>query len=96
VPFTDYFAAPSDQDAARVATVDDPKDLGFDVVYAKNIDPVVLLGQLELILTGSTQPGARHGKLVADPNQAPIVAVSDELRDALAGLELPARSAAET
>ena len=97
MPFTDYFAAPSDQDAARVATVTDPTELGFDVVYAKNIDPAMIIGRLESILTGvgfeSVKADPRMCRLIADPDGAPIVTVTDTLRDALARLEPDARPA---
>jgi hypothetical protein len=90
MPYTDYFAAPSDHDAAQVATVDDPKTLGFDVVYAKNIGPDLIIGKLESILTGvpidSIATDPRMCRVVADPEGAPIVTVTDSLRNALATL----------
>lgn len=90
MPLIDYFAARDDQDALRV--MDQPGGPGpsrLDVVSLKGFDPVVVLAQLEAILTGCTyaeaseRPGS--GRLVssADHDSAFVVGVSDSLQDAL-------------
>ncbi|MFI6289517.1 hypothetical protein ACIBCM_33075 [Streptomyces sp. NPDC051018] len=88
----DYFSA-SDDDAA-VSVLDEyggPGMAGFDAVPLKGIDPVVVMAQLEAILTGCTYDEAldrpRSGQLLSSPEaeSAFIVSVSDTLQEALAG-----------
>jgi hypothetical protein len=91
VPFTDYFAAPSDAAAARVAGAADPEKAGFQTVFAKNLDPVIVIGRLESVLTGTSFEAVRgyerHGHLVSEPGDALVIAVTTTLRDALAKLD---------
>jgi hypothetical protein len=90
MPLVDYFVAPTDATAVRAMdVVGGPQFAGFETVPAKGIDPIVVLGNLESILTGRSydEIGAnpRHGELLSDPDaDAFVVTVTDELRDALA------------
>ncbi|MGW6655855.1 hypothetical protein [Rhodococcus sp. NPDC055024] len=65
---------------------------GTPILQAKGIDPAVSLGRLEASLTGrpydEVAKGPRRGTLVAmsDDGDTLVLAVSDELRDALAEL----------
>jgi hypothetical protein len=93
---TDYFSAPSDEAAARV--FDRPggpaQPLGdappLDTVESKGIDPAVMLGTLEAIITGRSwqdvfaKPG--HGKALAHDDEGCLLvcAVSVELQALLA------------
>ncbi|MEG3626877.1 hypothetical protein [Streptomyces poriticola] len=87
----DYFSA-SDDDTA-VGVLDQPggpDTARFDVVSLKGIDPVVVMAQLESILTGCTYDEAserpRSGQLLSSPEaeSAFIVSVSDTLQETLA------------
>ncbi|MEU5402248.1 hypothetical protein ABZ348_23465 [Streptomyces sp. NPDC005963] len=87
----DYFSASSDD--AAVGVLDQfggPDTSVFDVVSLKGVDPVVVVAQLEAILTGCTYDEAarrpRAGKLLSSPDaeSAFIVSVSDTVQEALA------------
>ncbi|WP_431676247.1 hypothetical protein [Kitasatospora sp. KL5] len=86
----DYFSAADDQ--AAVAVVERPGGpavAGLDVVFLKNIDPVVAVAQLEAILTNCSYEEAsrrpRSGQLLSSPeDDAPLVfSLSDTLAEAL-------------
>ncbi len=88
----DYFAAPSD-DAAATALEEGPRDQ-FPTVETKFIDPLVVMGQLEELLTGRP-----YDEVVADPRWADdvakehddggllVITVTDGLRDGLAAAD---------
>lgn len=87
----DYFSAAEDSAAVRV--LDEPGGPDgalFDVVALEGIDPVVVMAQLEAILTGCTFDEAskrpRSGQLLSSPEaeSAFIISVSDTLQEALA------------
>ncbi|AXK34060.1 hypothetical protein DVA86_16725 [Streptomyces armeniacus] len=86
----DYFSAPDDDTAVRVLDEPGGPDTeSFDVVSLKGLDPVVLMPQLEAILTGCTYDEAserpRSGQLLSSPEaEAFVVSVSDTLQEALA------------
>ncbi|MCG8928432.1 hypothetical protein [Lentzea sp. CC55] len=86
--FCDYFAAPSDELAAT-AIEDGPVGL-FRTVETKSIDPVVVMGQLEELLTGRPytevvrDPRCGHGVAVEHDGNVAVLAVTDGLRDGLA------------
>ncbi|GAA4574709.1 hypothetical protein [Planotetraspora kaengkrachanensis] len=66
-----------------------PGQAEFDVVFLKNIDPVVAMAQLEAIMTGCSYEEAsqrpRSGELLSSPEDGPpfVVSLSDTLIDAL-------------
>ncbi|WP_345694696.1 hypothetical protein [Kitasatospora terrestris] len=87
----DYFSAADDQ--AAVAVAERPggsAEAALDVVFLKNIDPVVAIAQLEAILTDCTYEEAsqrpRSGQLLSSPeNDAVLVfSLSETLGEALA------------
>ncbi|MFG2820891.1 hypothetical protein ACGFX4_15865 [Kitasatospora sp. NPDC048365] len=87
----DYFSATDDR--AAVAVVDrpgGPAEAGHDVVFLKNIDPVVAIAQLEAVLTGCGYEEVvrrpRSGQLLSSAeDDAPLVfSLSDSLVEALA------------
>lgn len=87
----DYFSASDDDVAVRVLDQPGgPNPSVFDVVPLKGIDPVVVMAQLEAILTGCTYDEAserpRAGQVISSPEaeSAFIVSVSDTLQEALA------------
>jgi len=87
----DYFSASDDDVAVRVLDQPGGPDTStFDVVPLKGIDPVVVMAQLEAILTGCTYDEAskrpRSGQLLSSPDaeSAFILSVSDTLQEALA------------
>jgi hypothetical protein len=91
MPICDYFSATDDQ--AAVAVLDTPGGPGqasLDVVYLKNIDPVVCMAQLEAIMAGCSYEEAsrrpRSGQLLSSPEaeSAFVVSVSDTLCELLA------------
>jgi hypothetical protein len=92
MPFTDYFLAPDDAIAVTALTDGGPLSTDLPALEAKNVDPVVVLGNLEAFLTDrpydvvTAQP--RHGHPVSDVSSGTadqiIMAVTDTLRDALA------------
>lgn len=71
---------------------------GTPVLEAKRIEPRVALGRLEEALTGRSYEeivaGPRRGSLVAAGEDSVVLAVADELRDALAGVDADAVTAA--
>ncbi|MFF4709675.1 hypothetical protein ACWC4D_39950 [Streptomyces sp. NPDC001288] len=87
----DYFSAADDQAALAVAErAGGPAEAALDVVFLKNIDPVVAIAQLEAILTDCTYEEAsqrpRAGQLLSSPEDEGrfIISVSDTLAEALA------------
>ncbi|MFI5936209.1 hypothetical protein [Actinoplanes sp. NPDC051494] len=87
---TDYFAAPDDR-AALAGLESGPEAADLPTVPSKNLDPVVVAGTLESLLTGRSYEevieSPRQGDLVSDAMESPeqhIVSVTDRLRDALA------------
>ncbi|GGU56503.1 hypothetical protein [Lentzea flava] len=87
----DYFAAPSDEAAAKVIS---SGPVGFRTVETKWLDPVVVMGKLEELLTGRA-----YGDVVGDPRcgkdlavehggELLVLTVTDGLRDGLAGADL--------
>lgn len=83
----DYFAAPSDEVAAAVLG---GGPSGFEPVETKWLDPVVMMGTLEELLTGRTYEdvldGERCGEVLAmrDDGALMVLTVTDGLRDGLA------------
>ncbi|MFJ9448350.1 hypothetical protein ACIRRH_42050 [Kitasatospora sp. NPDC101235] len=87
----DYFSAADDQAALAVAErPGGPAAAGLDVVFLKNIDPVVALAQLEAILTDCSYEEAsrrpRSGQLLSSAEHEShfVISVSDTLVEALA------------
>lgn len=84
----DYFAADSDEQAAKAIAWDRSPQPG--VVATKGIDPLVQLGTLEELLTGrpfeEICAGPRSGVLIKDGGDGDrvVVSVTDELCAALA------------
>ncbi|HUQ60503.1 hypothetical protein [Lentzea sp.] len=85
----DYFAAPSD-DAAATALEDGPRDQ-FPTVETKFIEPLVVMGCLEELLTGRPydevikDPRWGHGVVIEhDDSGLMVITVTDGLRDGLA------------
>ncbi|MDX8035116.1 hypothetical protein SK803_33305 [Lentzea sp. BCCO 10_0856] len=82
----DYFAAPSDEVAA---TVIDGGPSQFGPVETKWLDPVVVMGKLEELLTGRPYDDVvrdeRSGQLVAmeGDGELLVLTVTDGLRDGL-------------
>src|SRR6185437_9380284 len=72
MPMCDYFSAADDE--AAVAVLQTPGGAGsasLDVVYLKNIDPVVCMARLEAIMAGCRYEEAsqrpRSGQLLSSP-----------------------------
>lgn len=91
MPLCDYFSAADDQAAVEVLqTPGGPGQGDFDVVFLKNIDPVVAIAQLEAIVTGCSYEEARGrpraGQLLSDPEDdgAFVISLTDTLTAALA------------
>lgn len=87
----DYFSAADDQAALAVAErTGGPAEAVLDVVFLKNIDPVVTIAQLEAILTDCTYEEAgrrpRAGQLLSSPEDEGrlVISVSDTLAEVLA------------
>ncbi|SER17101.1 hypothetical protein [Lentzea albida] len=84
----DYFAAPSDEDAATAIT-EGPKHR-FPTVETKSLDPMVVMGQLEQLLTGRDYDDIgedpRWGGDIAleHDGEVLVISVTDGLRDGLA------------
>lgn len=91
MPLCDYFSATDDQVAVAVLqTPGGPGSAELDVVFLKNIDPVVAIAQLEAIMTSCSYEEAserpRSGQLLSEPEDGPpfVVSLTDTLIDALA------------
>ncbi|MER5666571.1 hypothetical protein [Streptomyces mirabilis] len=91
MPLSDYFSAADDQAAVAVLqTPGGPGQADLDVVFLKNIDPVVAIAQLEAIMTGCSYEEAsgrpQSGQLLSDPEKvgAFVVSLTDTLTAALA------------
>ncbi|MER7845071.1 hypothetical protein ABTZ03_14140 [Kitasatospora sp. NPDC096077] len=89
----DYFSAVDDQAAVAVVGLPGgPGEAGHDVVFLKNIDPVVAIAQLEAILTDCTYEEAsrrpRSGRLLSSPEDdaSLVFSLSDTLVEALAAV----------
>lgn len=91
MPLCDYFSATDDQAAVEILlTPGGPGQAELDVVFLKNIDPVVAVAQLEAVITGCSYEEAserpRSGQLLSEPEDGPpfVVSLTDTLIDALA------------
>ncbi|MGW2823099.1 hypothetical protein ACWC24_19240 [Streptomyces sp. NPDC001443] len=91
MPECDYFSAADDQAAVAVLeTPGGPGQADLDVVFLKNIDPVVAMAELEAIMTSCSYEEAsgrpRSGQLLSDPegDGAFVVSLTDTLTAALA------------
>ncbi|MCR3748336.1 hypothetical protein [Lentzea californiensis] len=84
----DYFVAPSDELAA--ATIDGGPMGLFRTVEIKSLDPVVVMGGLEELLTGRPygdvlkDPRCGHGLALENDGEVVVLTVTDGLRDGLA------------
>ncbi|OAH13182.1 hypothetical protein [Streptomyces jeddahensis] len=85
----DYFSAPDD-DTALTAFDEGPAAVGLQVLDAKGIDPYLLIGAAEALLTGTTfdevaaQPRFNHLLSAPEADSRWIVTLTDQLRDVLA------------
>ena len=85
----DYFAAPSDEVAASVID-GGPAEHGFTTVPAKWLDPAVVMGKLEELLTGrafdevAVEPRSGGAVAVEHGGELMVLTVTDGLRDGLA------------
>ncbi|MGI5505364.1 hypothetical protein [Lentzea sp. CA-135723] len=84
----DYFAAPTDEAAA---TAIDGGPVGrFPTVETKSLDPAVVMGQLEELLTGrsydeiSDDPRCADDIAIEHDGEVLVLTVTDGLRDVLA------------
>ncbi|RDI32763.1 hypothetical protein DFR72_1029 [Lentzea flaviverrucosa] len=83
----DYFAAPSDELAA--ATIDGGPVGLFRTVETKALDPVVVMGQLEELLTGrpyddiTDDPRCGHALVLEEDGEVLVLTVTDGVRDGL-------------
>ena len=91
MPICDYFSAADDEAAVAVLqTPGGPGRSSLDVVYLKNIDPVVCMARLEAIMAGCSYEEAsrrpRSGQLLSSPDaeSAFVLSVSDTLCELLA------------
>jgi hypothetical protein len=88
--YTDYFVAASDELAASVLNGGPSEDApDMPAVQAKGMIPAVIMARLEEILTGRDYNAVlgdpRHGlELAADDDGVWVVALTRQLRDALA------------
>jgi len=87
----DYFAAPSD-DAAAATIIGGPKRR-FPTVETKSLDPAVVMGQLEELLTGrayddvAEDPRWGDGVAIEHDGDVLVLTVTDGLRDGLAAAD---------
>ncbi|HWS34687.1 MAG TPA: hypothetical protein VN408_18345 [Actinoplanes sp.] len=90
MPDADYFAAADDAAAIAVIEAGGPTNVGLDVIFLKDIDPVDAIAQLEAIMTSCSYEEAskrpRVGHLLSSPDvESPFVlTVSDTLFEVLA------------
>lgn len=94
MPFTEYFIADDDQAALAALGTSGPAQAGLPTVEAKNLDPVVVMGTLESLLTGvpydEVIADPRQGHAVSDPEASPeehVVAITERLRGTLAATD---------
>lgn len=87
----DYFAAPSDESAGGTIDLEGgPGQAGLAVLPTKGIDPVVQLGKLESLLTGTdydtvvADRRSGHPVAIRDEGERLVLTITDELQDALA------------
>ncbi|MFE1194181.1 hypothetical protein ACFW6E_15530 [Streptomyces olivaceoviridis] len=87
----DCFSAADDRAAVAVLrTSGGPGQADLDVVFLKNIGPVVAIAQLEALMADCTREEAgerpRSGRLLSESEDGPpfLVSLSDALVDALA------------
>ncbi|MFD4671625.1 hypothetical protein ACFWNN_17950 [Lentzea sp. NPDC058450] len=84
----DYFAAPTDELAATA--IDGGPVHRFPTVETKSLDPAVVMGQLEELLTGrsydeiSDDPRCGEDVAIEHDGEVLVLTVTDGLRDALA------------
>lgn len=92
----DYFSAASDDQAATVIGVDGgptAEGSGFDTAPVGGIDPVVQLGTLEALLTGTPyddvteDPRAGHNLVMSEDYDQIVITVTDALATALAAAD---------
>jgi hypothetical protein len=94
MPTTEYFTAADDNAALSALVIGGPEKVGLPTVFSKNLDPVVTVGTLESLLTGVSYEevidNPRLGFEVSNASEqnpddywASIVAITDQLRDAL-------------
>ncbi|MEW2317474.1 hypothetical protein [Streptomyces bauhiniae] len=102
MPDADYFSAADDASALAVIEGGGPARVGLDVVFLKDVDPVVAIAGLEAVMTGCSDEEvgarARVGRLLssAEVDSPFVLTVSDTLRDALVSASAEdAASAAE-
>ena len=91
--FTDYFVAPSDEVAAAVLASGPAEVSGLPVLQMKGMEPIVIMGSLEAILTrrdfDEVYENPRQGLMLAyeEDGGTSVTALTDELRDALAACD---------
>lgn len=92
----DYFSAPNDEQAVQVLEVEGgptSADSGFDAGTLGGIDPVVQLGTLEALLTGTPyddvtdDPRAGHNLAMSEDYDRIVITVTDALATALAAAD---------
>ena len=87
---TDYFVAPSDEAAAEVLSSGPSGVADLPALQMKGLEPVVVMGSLEAILTGrdydEVSENPRQGFMFSydDDGERSVTALTNELRDALA------------
>jgi hypothetical protein len=98
----DYFSAPSDEIAATAInriggpsapSEDTPPLPPFDTLQSKGIEPAVMLGKLEALLTGRDYkeifggPRAHKALAIEDGGEQVVETLTDELQTALVGAD---------
>lgn len=89
MPDADYFSAADDESAVAVIEAGGPVRAGLDVIFLKNIDPVVGIAQVEAVMSGCGYEEAsqrpRVGQLLTseDVDSPFVLTVSDTLCDVL-------------
>jgi hypothetical protein len=98
----DYFSAPSDEVAATAisraggpseSSEDTPRLPPFDTLQSTGIEPAVMLGKLEALLTGRDYkeifdgPRAHKALAIEDDGEKVVETLTDELQAALAGAD---------
>ncbi|MFD8425631.1 hypothetical protein [Streptomyces sp. NPDC059668] len=90
MPDADYFSAADDATAVAVIEAGGPTRAGLDVIFLKDVDPVVAIAHLEAIMTSCSHEEAgkrpRVGQLLssAEVDSPFVLTVSDTLCDVLA------------
>ncbi|MFF4362111.1 hypothetical protein [Streptomyces sp. NPDC001604] len=89
MPDADYFSAVDDESAVAVIEAGGPERAGLDVIFLKDIDPVVAIAQVEAVMSGCSYEEAsrrpRVGQLLSseDVDSPFVLTVSDTLCDVL-------------